>query len=139
MNLNGLLHNHQVALMMACSASDDLDRQRHLATAAFFAERLRKLRGHRLEDGQVTSYSEDSIDSGNYAGPVPDGQGADYLSSWEDEGGSLSKVPPGQSGPEISTVIAFEYHVGPYVYQDASLALAELERQKQHAGGRPLP
>lgn len=138
MNLNELLHNHQVALMMACSASDDLDRQRHLAMAAFFAERLRKLRGHRLEDGQVTSQSEDSIDSGSYAGPVSNDRGADSLSSWEDEGGSLEKLPTAHMGPEITTVIALEYRVGPYVYQDVSLAMAELKRQEQRTSSQTL-
>jgi hypothetical protein len=119
MDLNELLHAHQVEVMKAAASGDEKSRQHHFDQVAIYAERLRQLKGSRRTPD-----------------PAPHPSLAS-LNSWEDEGGALDPplVPLPADTPLPSGITANlirEYHVGPYVYQDLSLAMAENERQKSN-------
>lgn len=119
MDLNELLHAHQVEVMKAAASGDEKSRQHHFDQVAIYAERLRQLKGSRRTPD-----------------PAPHTSLA-WLNSWEDEGGALDPfllpLPADTPLPSGVTVnLIREYHVGPYVYQDLSLAMAENERQKSN-------
>lgn len=129
MDLNELLHAHQVAVMRASASGDELGRDNHFAKVAEYAERIRQLREVRpMTDDKKQANGPETIIYATYAGdPVGQPTPRD-VKSWENEGGDLD--PPEVVLPEgIETKMVREYRVGPYVYQDLNLAMAEHMRQ----------
>lgn len=129
MDLNELLHAHQVAVMEASAAGDDVARQGHFEKVALYAKRVRELRQFNRQSALPSaSLGGETIIYGTYAGdpaPVPD---TVLLNEWENEGGAIE--PQANSLPAgVTLTLAPQYHVGPYVYSDLALAVAEHGRQ----------
>lgn len=105
MDMNQLLNAHQRALMENGGTRAEAVDITQASRVAAYADRIERLRDH-------------------YASKI----GGDF-ETWESEGGSMadsqSALPPG-----ITMTWRPEFRVGPYVYSDLSLALAELERQQ---------
>lgn len=129
MDLNELLHAHQVAVMHASAAGDDRARKIHFSRVAEFAERIRQLREvRRMTENKRQANGPETIVYSSYAGDTVGPPAPRPVESWEDEGGAL--YPPEVVSPEgIKTKMVREYRVGPYVYQDLNLAMAEHMRQ----------
>ena len=93
MDLNELLHAHQVAVMEASSAGDEATRGTHFDQVALYAERIRALRDlRRAAERPPTRAESETIVYGTYAGDPASPVGRAVLSSWEGEGGALD--PP---------------------------------------------
>jgi hypothetical protein len=94
MDLNELLHAHQVEVMKASASGDDHARDKHFDKVAFYAEQIRNLRAFRQQGGASPSASAaGGIIYGTYAGdPLPMSRPAP-LNSWENEGGSVDQPP----------------------------------------------
>ena len=135
MDLNELLHAHQVEVMRASASNDQAGKDDHFAKVAEYAERVRQLREMR-SDLIVTAPAiptPETIIYGTYAGPIEQPAAAKAVDSWEDEGGALD--PPQVVMPDgVTSKTVRHYHVGPYVYQDLDLAVAEHMRQLSAAG-----
>lgn len=129
MDLNELLHAHQVSVMKASASGDDKGRDDHFAKVALYAERIGDLRQLRERAGAENRLaSPETIIYGSYSGETLEEPAPAPVASWEDEGGALD--PPEPTVPEgIVTSLHRAYHVGPYVYQDLGLAVAEHMRQ----------
>lgn len=130
MDLNELLHAHQLEVMKASASPDGQTRQGHFEKIAIYARRIRELRQIRTPGASPSAEeTPETIIYGSYAGETAPAVPNATLESWESEGGAIYPplVPP---PPEITTRIVREYQVGPYVYHDLSLAMAEYERQK---------
>ena len=130
MDLNELLHAHQVAVMQASARGDDADRDGHFAKVAEYARRVRALRtmDPMISDKTIAPEGPPDIIYGTYAGDAGKPSGAEPIASWEDEGGAVRHPEtPLPEGVELTMVR--HYHVGPYVYQDLDLAVAEHLRQ----------
>lgn len=136
MDLNQLLHSHQVAVMNASAAGDHHERDNHFARVAEYAERIRQLREVRMMTETTNpAAGPQTIIYGSYAGD-PDGGASEQAlpasisgggeDRWEGEGGALDppEIPDG-----IKVRMVREYRVGPFVYHDLDLALAEHLRQ----------
>lgn len=136
MDLNELLHAHQVEVMRAGASGDDQGRQGHFEKVALYAERIRQLRESRQRaDPPSLPASRETIIYGSYAGDPAPKPAAASLGSWESEGGALD--PPRIPLPHgITMTVSREYHVGPHVYSDLSLAIAENERQRLQSNPR---
>ena len=136
--MNELLHAHQVEVMKAAASGDEECRQHHFNQVAIYADRLRQLRGsRRTPDPAPCASGRKTIVYGTYAGDPAADPSLASLNSWEDEGGALDPpfvpLPAETSLPSGITVnLIREYHVGSYVYQDLSLAMAENERKKSN-------
>jgi hypothetical protein len=136
MDLNELLHAHQTEVIRASAAGDQCARDNHFAKVAEYAERVRQLR--EMRNAPVTSPSisrpaaipdPGTIIYGTYAGSAEQLSPAKAIDGWEDEGGALdppqfAALPEGMTSKTVR-----QYHVGPYVYQDIDLAMAEHLRQ----------
>jgi len=135
MDLNELLHAHQVEVMRASASNEQAGKDDHFAKVAEYAERVRQLREMR-SDLIVTAPAiptPETIIYGTYAGPIEQPAAAKAVDSWEDEGGALD--PPQVVMPDgVTSKTVRHYHVGPYVYQDLDLAVAEHMRQLSAAG-----
>lgn len=129
MDLNELLHAHQVAVMHASASGDDRGRDNHFAKVAEYADRIRQLREvRRMTDDKKQKNGPETIIYGTYAGDTVGPPAPRPVESWEDEGGALD--PPEIVLPEgIEMKTVREYRVGPYVYQDLNLAMAEHMRR----------
>lgn len=129
MDLNELLHEHQAAVMRAAAAGDGTERDNHFAKVAEYAERVRALRKVKpMTDTPTKAKGPPTIIYGTYAGDASQGSVTQPIASWEDEGGAVRH--PYTPMPEgIETKLVREYRVGPYVYQDLDLAVAEHLRQ----------
>ncbi|MBT8427815.1 MAG: hypothetical protein KJO02_07280 [Erythrobacter sp.] len=129
MDLNELLHEHQAAVMRAAAAGDATERDNHFAKVAEYAERVRALRKVKpMTDTPTKAGGPPAIIYGTYAGEAPQASGTQPIASWEDEGGAVRH--PHTPLPEgIASQLLREYRVGPYVYQDLDLAVAEHLRQ----------
>ena len=130
MDLNELLHEHQAAVMRAAAAGDGTERDNHFAKVAEYAERVRALRkGKTMTDTPTKAEGPPTIIYGTYAGDDVQAESTAPVASWEDEGGAVRHpLTPMPEGIEMKLVR--EYRVGPYVYQDLSLAMAEHKRQR---------
>ena len=130
MDLNELLHEHQAAVMRAAAAGDGTERDNHFAKVAEYAERIRALRKVKsMIDKPSKPADRSTIIYGTYAGDASQGSATEPIASWEDEGGAVRH--PHTPLPEgIEMKLVREYQVGPYVYQDLSLAMAEHKRQQ---------
>ncbi|MBX7492851.1 hypothetical protein K3163_06495 [Qipengyuania sp. 1NDW9] len=129
MDLNELLHEHQAAVMRAAAAGDGAERDNHFAKVAEYAERVRALRKiEPMPDTPNKAEGPPTIIYGTYAGDDAQAESSPPVASWEDEGGAvrhpLTPLPEG-----IEMKLVREYRVGPYVYQDLDLAVAEHLRQ----------
>ncbi|KPP88493.1 hypothetical protein [Erythrobacter sp. HL-111] len=136
MDLNELLHAHQVEVMKASASGDEKSRRVHFQKVAMYAECISDLRAMLGKDRGASKINQNAtLVYGSYAGEQAlFAAGTTDLAKWEDEGGSLNVG--GASLPAGITVrIVREYHVGQYVYQDLRLAVAEFERQE---GRSPL-
>lgn len=134
MDLNELLHAHQVAVMEASAAGDQGARDDHFAKVAEYAERIGQLRTmQKNANPPPLPDTAGSVIYASYAGDALPRSTARAMASWEGEGGALD--PPEIPLPEGVTVKAFRrYYVGPYVYESLELALAELGRRKAPSG-----
>lgn len=135
MDLNELLHAHQVEVMRASASNDQAGKDDHFAKVAEYAERVRQLREMRSDLFVTTPAipTPETIIYGTYAGPIEQPATAKAVDSWEDEGGALD--PPQVVMPDgVTSKTVRHYHVGPYVYQDLDLAVAEHMRQLSAAG-----
>ncbi len=133
MDLNELLHAHQVAVIKANLAGNDHVREHHATKLASYAERIRKLRGLRSEEQvALDAESPEMILCASYAGDDHSRSSKALIEDWESEGGSL-KV---QTVPQISESSVHFYHVGRFVYTDLALATAEHKRQSLAASAR---
>lgn len=129
MDLNELLHEHQAAVMRAAAAGDGAERDNHFARVAEYAERVRALRKvEPMPDTPTQAEGPPTIIYGTYAGDDAQAENTAPVASWEDEGGAMRHpLTPMPEGIEMKLVR--EYRVGPYVYQDLDLAVAEHLRQ----------
>ncbi|MFN4358738.1 hypothetical protein [Sphingopyxis alaskensis] len=128
MDLNELLHAHQLEVMKAGATDDTSARQGHFARIALYAERIRQLRGlHAKPDATTPRVAQPAIIYGTYAGNAPS-PAAHKLDSWENEGGALHSADP-PLPPDITMTLVRQYRIGPYVYQDRALAMAEYQRR----------
>ena len=129
LDLNELLHKHQVEAMKAAAAGNSLDKESHFAKVAEYAERVRALRQmHSVANEPAPSEGPPAIIYGTYAGEAAISATAGSTQSWEDEGGAVRH--PERGVPEgMETKLLRQYYVGPYVYQDLDLAVAEHMRQ----------
>ena len=135
MDLNELLHAHQVSVMRASTAGDDQGRDGHFSKVTEYAERIRQLRVMRQDSEAPARIAEpETIIYGTYAGAATGQPGAGTaVNSWEGEGGTLD--PPEVITPDaVRTTLVRQYYVGEYVYQDLDLAVAEHMRQLSHTG-----
>ena len=135
MDLNELLHAHQVEVMRASAAGDDEKRQLHFGEVANYAAQIQALRTSRKGYAPSLHRAARKIDvhEMNSQHPAPNAS-TTSLSVWESEGGSMD--PPNSPLPAgIAERLVKEYQVGPYKYTDLSQAIAENERQLF----RPLP
>lgn len=127
MDLNELLHAHQVSVMEASAAGDDLAKQDHFEMVALYAQRIRELREFHLQSQlPPTSLAGETIVYGTYAGDPAPMSGS--LTEWENEGGAI-KSPAASVPPGVTLAYLPQYYVGPYVYSDLALAVAEHGRQ----------
>lgn len=139
MDLNELLHAHQVAVMQAGASGDVRGREDHFAKVTEYAERVRQLRELRqMTDTPPPVEPPETIIYGTYAGEPPPEEASPAENSWEGEGGALEN--PETPLPEgVTSKLVREYRVGPYVYQDLGLAVAEHMRQLSREGNDDGP
>ena len=134
MDLNELLHAHQVAVMQASARGDDADKDGHFAKVAEYAEQVRRLRVMR-EDGEKPAAIDGppAIIYGTYAGDAGKPSAATPEASWEDEGGA---VIPSADEPQAERQADAdrEYNVGGKTFGDLDDAVTEHLRQMS---GRP--
>ncbi len=137
MDLNELLHQHQASVMRAGMAGDDDARDNHFARVAEYAERVRQLRELRqMPDTKPPVAAPETIIYGTYAGdPAPE-PAEKAVDSWEGEGGALDQ-PEAPLPDGVTVKLVREYHVGPFVYTDLGLALAEHMRQMSQEPDEP--
>ncbi|QKG71948.1 hypothetical protein [Erythrobacter mangrovi] len=135
MDLNELLHAHQVAVMKASAAGDRSGRDDHFAKVSEYAERVRQLRElHQMSTTRNGAETPERIIYGTYAGETRPPAVAGPVDSWEDEGGALD--PPAIPSPQdplpagVTMKTFNRYYVGAYSYEDLGLALAEHARQE---------
>ena len=134
MDLNELLHKHQVEVMKAAAAGDGPGKDDHFAKVAVYAERVRALRGvHPMADTSAAPDGPPAIIYGTYAGETAKPVAIEPVASWEDEGGAV-RHPSIPLADGVETKSVYEYRVGPYVYQDLDLAVAEHLRQLSAEG-----
>lgn len=96
MDLNELLHAHQVAVMRASKAGDEASRENHFDQVALYAERIRELRElRRAADRPPTRAESATIICGTYAGAPAAPVKPAILSFWEGEGGALDPSAAG--------------------------------------------
>ena len=150
MDINDLLHEHELAVRRASAAKDDAattdgERDNHFAKVAEYAERVRRMREDNavkanLGPVTITITQPETIIYGTYTGALEQPSAAVAVNSWEGEGGALDPpqvvLPAGVICNDVR-----HYHVGPYVYQDLDLAVAEHMRQlsQQAADGAGDP
>lgn len=136
MDLNELLYAHQLAVMRAGGAGGTGGRNQDRDLIAEYADRVRQLREmNQMSDTKKAANAPQTIVYGSYAGDAAEPAAKAAVEGWEDEGGSLD--PPLVPIPEgITTKLVRQYHVGPFVYQDLGLALAEHLRQQSAEGGK---
>ena len=133
MDLNELLHAHQVAVMNASARGNDEDRDGHFAKVAEYAERVRQLRMMReTGDAPAAIDGPPTIIYGTYAGDAGKPSAATPVASWEDEGGALR--PSAEAAPEdmpddLPADPDREYTVGGKTYGDLDAAVSEHLRQ----------
>lgn len=135
MDHDDLLRSHYDAVTGITKSAHPSSDDNHFAKVAEYAERIRKLRGLReMSDPKPTGNQPPSIIYGVDASE-PKAASARAVDSWEDEGGALHTNASGKPAAPVkvpSGVVAktiTEYRVGPYVYQDLDLAVAEHLRQ----------
>lgn len=129
MDLNELLHAHQVAVMKAGASDDTSGRDNHFAKVAEYADRVRQLREtHQMSTPHKPADAPATIIYGTYAGEAAEPHG---------EGGAIDG-PADPDLPEgVTSRLVREYRVGAFVYQDLGLALAEHLRQMSAAPDGP--
>lgn len=138
MDLNELLHRHQASVMRAGAAGDDAARAGHFAKVAEYAERVRQLRELRMmTDTPTPAVEPETIIYGTYAGDPSEPAAPKAVASWEGEGGALDPPETAELPEGVTSRLVREYRVGPYVYHDLDLALAEHLRQLSAADDDP--
>lgn len=129
MDLNELLHAHQVAVMRANASGDEQGRQNHFDKVTLYAKRIRELRKFSSQSAlPPKSQAGDTIVYGTYAGdPEPTSRPID---DWESEGGATKPCDP-TLPPGMSVTYVPQYRVGKFTYSDLALAMAEHSRQRR--------
>ena len=142
MDLNELLHAHQVAVMRASArgGSDAGEGDDHFAKVAEYAERVRNLREMRMADEARAGEPPQTIIYGTYAGDhaAPDGealpdatQSDEALPEQTGQPGEGADTPAGEANADG------EYTVGGKTYSDLDLAVTEHLRQMSDPGADP--
>lgn len=130
MDLNVLLHAHQLAVMRAKGAGDDESRQIHFDKAAQYAEDIGALRiPPNRTVALLSSVARGTLSYGSYAWDSPQ-KPPSSLDAWENEGGAISR-PRATPVAESRLTLPSQYFVGSAVFSDLSLAVAEHARQRQ--------
>ena len=94
MDLNELLHAHQLEVMKAAASGGDQAGNSHFEKVALYAERIRNLRVFRQQAGSSPWPSTaPAIIYGTYAGDPTPISGPPQLNSWENEGGPVDPPP----------------------------------------------
>lgn len=138
MDLNELLHAHQVEVMKASGSGDDAGQKNHFAKVTLYAEKIRELREslQGLEPRPLVGSGETVIYGTYVDDPSPSRKIASPGTSESDEVSrdpAEMPLPPGMTSKALS-----QYYVGAYTYSDLSLALAEHTRQKLAPNTVPL-
>ncbi|WP_041558675.1 hypothetical protein [Novosphingobium sp. PP1Y] len=129
MDLNFLLHIHQIHVIKANATSDEKSRQIHLDKAALHAEEIGSLRVPPLQAVTLlSSVSADTLSYGTYAWDRPV-KPTFSLDSWENEGGAV-RQPDVPDALETKLTLTPQYFVGSAVFSDLAQAVAEHARQK---------
>ena len=125
MDLNELLHAHQVAVMNASAQNEDDDRDGHFAKVAEYAERVRQLRAMRSPpDVSATPGEPPAIIYGSYAGEDGDNAAPEPVGTWGDKG-VVRKPPPEDDTPPADGGKGEGYRVGGSLFASLDEALAE--------------
>jgi len=129
MDLNELLDAHQRAAMQTQA---DRSPQGHQAIrVALYAARIRELRdGHGYIGSDPIDPGADMLVYAGRSGVAAIRPGTKALESWETEGGALASQEAAVFPEGITMTLRPEYRVGPYVYTDLALAVAELARRQ---------
>lgn len=133
MDMNELLHAHQIAAMKADRELDRPLRLAYLETVSLYAERIHSRRKRWQRD---LPFSRDLSHSPLVSARIEQSKTASRslrassaIDNWESEGGALEprlvRMPAG-----ITTHLVPHYRVGSFVYSDPDLAIAEYVRQK---------
>ena len=131
MDLNELLHSHQVAVMKASAAGDEAARETHFVEVEHYADRIREVRAinvaAKLAQGSP-SLGDPLVNNRQLADLTADSARAS-ITKWEGEGGALATSGATALPSGIRTDTIKQYYVGPYRFTDLGLALAEHARQ----------
>ena len=140
MDINDLLHEHELAVRRASAATDDGERGNHFAKVAEYAERVRNLREMRMADEARAGEAPQTIIYGTYAGDhaAPDGEALPDATQ-SDEALPVETGQPGEGGatPAGEANADGEYNVGGKSYSDLDLAVTEHLRQMSDPGTDP--
>ncbi len=128
MDLNELLDAHQRAAMQ--TRADGSPQGEQAVRVALYAARIREMRdGHGDIGKNPIALGADMLVYAGRSGAGSLRRGRTAVETWETEGGALTPRKDGL--PEgITMTLQPEYRVGPYVYTDLALAVAELARQQ---------
>lgn len=126
MDLNELLDAHQRAAMQT-----QADGSPQAVRVALYAARIRELRdGHGDIGNDPIAHGADMLVYAGRSGAAAIRPASKALESWETEGGALASQEAAVFPEGITMTLRPEYRVGPYVYTDLALAVAELARQQ---------
>lgn len=126
MDLNELLDAHQRAAMQT-----QADGSPQAIRVALYAARIRAMRdGHDDIGNDPIALGADMLVYAGRSGPATIRPVSRALESWETEGGALASQEAAVFPQGITMTLRPEYRVGPYVYTDLALAVAELARQQ---------
>jgi hypothetical protein len=125
MALNELLDAHQRAAMQT-----QADGSPQAIRVALYAARIRELRdGHGDICNDPIAHGADMLVYAGRSGAAAIRPVSKALESWETDGGAIASQEAAVRPEGITMTLRPEYRVGPYVYTDLALAVAELARQ----------
>lgn len=129
MDLNELLDAHQRAAMQ--TQADGSPQGQQAIRVALYAARIRELRdGHGYIGSDPIAPGADMLVYAGRSGALPIRPGPQALEAWETDGGAIASQEAALLPDGITMTLRPEYRVGPYVYTDLALAVAELARQQ---------
>ena len=128
--INELLDAHQRAAMQT-----QADGSPQAIRVALYAARIRELRDSHDGVGNVPiALDDDMLVYAGRSGAAAIRPGSKALESWETEGGAIASQEAAVFPKGITMTLRPEYRVGPNVYTDLALAVAELARQQDPDG-----
>ena len=145
MDINDLLHEHELAVRRASEATDDGERGNHFAKVAEYADRVRRMREDNavkanLGPVTITITQPETIIYGTYTGALEQPSAAVAVNSGDAEAAALD--PPEVVLPaRVIYNDVRHYHVGPYVFQILIVGVADhlrlLSQQAEDGTGVP--